>query len=219
MTKYPSMFRPLNILLLTLGACLLMACPSGPKEEPATTKTSKDSITTPSGGTAPVSTAPGDPASKKIPINRVEAPVNPVFHLDSCHSPAGLIIEVWSLGDVEGQYYFFKDHRLVNRFYQESALVGTWQIEDSVITIKYDTKYYRKGIGEPIPLGSAAPGNYIERYEQYEYLSEDYVESETYDWNEIKQEIQETSELYQLVSTGLDNKTFSKIIDLTIDLD
>jgi hypothetical protein len=134
--------------------------------------------------------------------------------IDTCTSPAGLVIIVWGASDIDGEYYFFSDQKLVNRYHNELALVGVWTISGNKINITYTKKYFRKGIGDPIPLDGAVPGNYTDQYESYEYLSEDDRQTESYDWDDIKTGIKNNSGLYELAACGLDEKTFYNITDL-----
>jgi hypothetical protein len=146
--------------------------------------------------------------------DRTNNVANKPFHLDSLNSPAGLVIVFLGPSDIEGEYYFFSDGKIVNRYYQESAKVGNWRMVGSMINVVYYKRYFRNGIGDPLPLDGAVPGNYVDRFEKYEYLSEYLNETEELDWAEIKADIGTSSNFYELKSYRLVDQMFDTIIDL-----
>lgn len=194
-------------LILIFGLFLIYAC------ESEQNKDSKSEIATEDSTKVILSNTQQD--DTLLHLNNEQT--KPVFNIDACKSPAGLSIVLRGPSDIEGQYYFFDDNRIVNRFYQEFALVGTWSIEDNLITINYDTKYYREGVGTPIPIEGGIPGNYIPQYKQNEYLTEPYNETESYYWDEIKSEIKDETGFYEIIAHDLNSNTFADIINLEID--
>jgi hypothetical protein len=141
-----------------------------------------------------------------------------VARLDTCTSPSGLVIAESGPSDILGQLYFFKDGKIVNRYYNEEALSGEWELENDTITIHFSKRYFRKGVGDPIPLvdGDAVPGNYLEQYREYLYLSEDIDQREHYHWPEVKSSLKQKGSSFQLVSFDLQLATFESIINLKL---
>ena len=196
-------------LILFLGLFTIYSCETEQSKDAEDKVHSVDSIATMS------SDIPQDDTLMQLK----DDPNVQVFDIDACTSPAGLSIVFWGPSDIEGQYYFFDDNRVINRFYNEFALAGTWSMEDQLITIVYDTKYYRKGVGAPIPIEGGVPGNYIPQYEKYEYLTQEILETEIYFWDEIIQEIKDETGFYEIVAHHLDSSIFSNLTHLQLDVE
>ncbi len=127
----------------------------------------------------------------------------PTFNIDSTNSPENLIIIDNGFGGDESVLYFFKNKKFVNNLYLDFYLIGEWKFKNNIISVLYYKEVGKKGIGEPIKLEGAMPGNYRDRYESYEDYSININKSETYGWNEIKTSIKEKDDNYVLKSPNL----------------
>ena len=141
------------------------------------------------------------------------------FRIDSCSSPAGLVIDREGPDEVDAQFYFFRDHRLINRYNDVSALAGNWELRDSIIMISYTRRYYKHGIGKPLPSENDVPGYSKDEYERYQYMQENIDQRDSCYWNEIKKCISDSLGLYELVSHNLREYRYNALLDLNVDQD
>lgn len=162
------------------------------------------------------------PAAPQSPPGRtaVGAPVE-AQRVDwaSIRSPSGWAITVWGPSDVEGALYFLEGQKVVNRYYEESALLGEWQLSGRNIEITYTQRYFRKGVGEPLAPPTAVAGNYIPQYATYSYEIEPIDLRETYDWEDMRSGLAEDNGDYEAHRQGLRPTDLDALLDLRIVLE
>lgn len=121
----------------------------------------------------------------------------------SDESPAGWVLAERFASD-DNEYRFCPDGTLNFDNHYNTQMSGSWELKDDVVHLHYTTQINRVGIGEPLPMPPAVPGNYTPEYEDYEFVDEEINLEETLDWNEIRTFLKEDSLYpYQIMAWDL----------------
>lgn len=171
-----------------------------------------------------VTVAASDAATQTVSEPRTKAVGEPVKEdyttaVMAASSPAGWAITVWGPSDKDGDLYFFEGGKVVNRYYEESALLGEWTLDGDQIALTYTERHYRKGIGEPIAPSAGVSGNYIPQYAEYTYASEAVGHSEVHDWPTIKESLLASDGMYAWKRHNLRKADLKTVLDLSIVLE
>ncbi|WP_430811208.1 MULTISPECIES: YARHG domain-containing protein [unclassified Carboxylicivirga] len=135
-------------------------------------------------------------------------------------SPLGVYLETNFAS--ESEYYKFGKDSLVWHSWgnQDNCLVGKWKLEDNWVQIKFYKQIGKRGIGEPLPPPEAIPGNYVDRFDEYEDYIEEVTDS-TYktweshlDWREVYDYINSNDEMNLYVIKNYTNNLDISEIDV-----
>lgn len=112
-----------------------------------------------------------------IDENKV-APFNP-------NSPEGWVLGEFFASD-DNEYIFCQTGELFFDNHVAIKLEGTWELKNDTLYLNYTKQITEIGIGNPLPMSEAVPGNYVDQYESYKTEESKIAQQEYLIWSEIK---------------------------------
>lgn len=106
--------------------------------------------------------------------------------------PAGWVLAERFASD-DNEYIFCEDGKIIFDNHAMTKMEGTWELKGDSIVITYTQKIVQIGVGDPLPMPEAVPGNYVTEYESYEEKIESITESQILFLSEIKEFLSQDS--------------------------